>query len=31
MTLKSHAKFEENRTFGLDNDLRNLADFPQNT
>ena len=30
MTLKSHAKFEEKLTWGLDNDMRNLAHFHQN-
>ena len=28
---KSHAKFEEKLTCGLENDMRNLADFHQNT
>ena len=31
MTLKSHAKFEEKLTCGLENDMRNLANFHQNT
>ena len=31
MTLKSQAKFEERLTCGLENDMRNLADFHQNT
>ena len=31
MTLKSDAKFEEKLTCGLENDLRNLADFHQST
>ena len=30
MTLKSHAKFEEKLTRGLENDMRNLANFYQN-
>ena len=30
MTLKSHAKFEEKLTFGLENDMRNLVNFYQN-
>ena len=30
MTLKSHAKFEEKLTCGLQNDMRNLANFHQN-
>ena len=30
MRLKSHAKFEEKPTYGLENDMRNLADFHQN-
>ena len=30
MTLKSHAKFEEKLAYGLENDLRNLANFYQN-
>ena len=30
MTLKCHAKFEENLTCGLENDTRNLANFHQN-
>ena len=30
-TLKSHAKFEEKLTCGLENDMRNLANFHQNT
>ena len=29
MTLKSHAKFEEKLTCGLENDMRNLANFNQ--
>ena len=28
---KSHANFEEKLTCGLENDMRNLADFHQNT
>ena len=31
MTLNSYAKFEEKMTRGLENDMRNLADFHQNT
>ena len=31
MTLKSHAKFEEKMTCGLENDMRNLGNFYQNT
>ena len=31
MTLKCHAKFEEKLTCGLENDLRNLANFYQDT
>ena len=31
MTMKSHAKFEEKLTCGLENDIRNLANFHQNT
>ena len=31
MTLKSHAKFEEKLTCGLENDMRNLENFHQNT
>ena len=31
MTLKCHAKFEEKLTCGLENDMRNLANFQQNT
>ena len=31
MTVKSYAKFEEKLTCGLENDIRNLADFHQNT
>ena len=30
MTLKCHAKFEEKLTCGLENDMRNLANFYQN-
>ena len=29
MTLKSDAKFEEKLTCGLENDMRNLANFHQ--
>ena len=29
MTLKSHVKFEENLCSGLENDMRNLANFHQ--
>ena len=31
MTLKSDAKFEEKLTCGLENDMRNLANFQQST
>ena len=31
MTLKSHAKFEEELTYGLENDLGNLENFDHNT
>ena len=31
MTLKGDAKFEEKLTCGLENDMRNLANFHQNT
>ena len=31
MTLKSHTKFEEKLTSGLENDMRNLANIHQNT
>ena len=31
MTLKSHAKLEEKMTCGLENDMRNLANFRQST
>ena len=31
MTLKRHAKFEEKLTCGLENDMRNLANFHQST
>ena len=31
MTLKSDAKFKEKLTFGLENDMRNLAKFHQST
>ena len=31
MILKSHAKFDEKLTCGLENDMRNLAHFHQNT
>ena len=31
MTLKSHAKFEDKLTGDLENDMRNLANFHQNT
>ena len=31
MIPKSGAKFEENLTCGLENDMRNLANFHQNT
>ena len=30
MTLKSYARFEEKLTSGLENDMRNLANFHQN-
>ena len=30
MALKSHAKFEEKRACGLENDTRNFANFHQN-
>ena len=30
MTLKGDAKFEEKLTCGLENDMRNLANFYQN-
>ena len=30
MTLKSDAKFEEKMTYGLENDMRNMANFHQN-
>ena len=30
MTLRSDAKFEETLTWGLENDMRNLANFHQN-
>ena len=29
MTMKSHAKFEEKLTFGLENDMRSLANVHQ--
>ena len=29
MKLKSHAKFEEKLTCGLENDMRNMANFHQ--
>ena len=29
--IKSHAKFEKKLTFGLENDMKNLANFHQNT
>ena len=29
MTMKSHAKFEEKLTCGLENDMRNLVNFHQ--
>ena len=29
MTLKSGAKFEEKLTYGLENDMRNMANFHQ--
>ena len=31
MTLKSHIKFEEKLTCALENDMKNLANFNQNT
>ena len=31
MTLKSYAKFEEKLTCGFENDMKNLANFHQNT
>ena len=31
MTVQSDAKFEEKLTFGLGNDMRNLANFHQST
>ena len=31
MTLQSHAKFEEKMTGDLKNNMRNLANFHQNT
>ena len=31
MTLESDAKFEEKLTGGLENDMRNLANFHQST
>ena len=31
MILKSHSKFEEKLTCGLENEMRNLANFHQNT
>ena len=31
MALKCHAKFEEKLTCGLEKDIRNLANFHQNT
>ena len=31
MTLKSHAKFEEKLTCGVENDMKNLANFHQST
>ena len=31
MTLKSHVKFEEKLTWDFEIDLRNLANFHQNT
>ena len=30
-TLNSHAKFEEKLTSGLENDMRNMANFHQST
>ena len=31
MTLKGDAKFEENLTCGLENDMRDMANFHQST
>ena len=31
MTLESDARFEEKLTYGLENDMRNLANFHQST
>ena len=31
MTLKSDAKFEENLTWGLENDTKNMANFHQSS
>ena len=31
MTLKAEAKFEEKLTCGLENDMRNMVNFHQNT
>ena len=31
MTLKSYAQFEEKLTCGLENDMKNLANFLQST
>ena len=31
MTVKGDAKFEEKFTCGLENDMRNMANFHQNT
>ena len=31
MTLKSHAKFKDKLTCGLENDMKNLPNFHQNT
>ena len=31
MTLESDAKFEEKLTYGLENNIRNLANFHQST
>ena len=31
MAMKSDAKFDETLTFGLENDMRNKADFHQST
>ena len=31
MTLECHAKYEEKLTCGLENDMRNLANFHQST